>query len=1057
MSATSWLRRWTTRLARPTSPIQRPRSRRSTVRPQLEALESRHVPAPVVAANLAAYGGTLDPTFGTNGVATPNATAPGDYAFDPAQLADGRIVTPISANGSMTVVGFRRFLADGSPDPTFGPNHDGRVALPASSVFADYSLQGPSPTSAAYALQGDKIVMAEQNGPNVTLTRLNADGSPDTMFGTHLVCTDIDGMIRMTVLPSNLILLVGGTDRLAGGPQAGMAFVRCTADGVLDPTFNSVSGAEVRTTTPFNSPEAILVQGDGRIVVGDATSGSETSNFAVGRFNADGALDTNFGYDAATGQSTGWNDQVYFLPIAEVGDDPLSALAVDPRNGGIIAVGNYGIVRYTSDGRLDSSFGPQQGGVVSYLGVAASIDDPEVVLAGVKYEGDLGLGLGTTGSYAPLPAGAAIQSDGSIIIGGPNQNAVRLNPDGDTTFGQGGVLPSAAQGNSNGMLVQGGSATLVGNNNGVITLVRFSTPLPPTAVAGGQAFTLAASATDPNPADLAAGFTYQVDWGDGSPTATVEPTPYNGGITLTHSFAAAPAATTDTIRVTVTDANDAQTFFPLTITVEPITTAGLQAVLGGGLPVDPTTGRPAVVLAANNTTDADAVITAVNHLQAPSAPAAVILDLGTGTFADINASPPPGVTLVINGNGSQMVIGNSPALTVGSGDVVVTGVTLTTTTNSPTILVTGGHLTLRNDVIQESNGYSQAAVQITGGTVDLGTTTDPGGNTVNINGAGSFVRNATSVGIPTAGDAFAVNGAPVVPSNLSGIVWEDFNDDGGVDFGESGIHGVTITLTGTDYLGDPVSLSQSTDGDGAYVFDLLLPGNYTVTETQPTGYLQGSGTPGTAGGSLSATDQFLIPLAPGVNGLNYNFGEQPGSTGPVQKGQAAGIGFWNNKNGQALIKSFNGGGLGTELADWLAATMPNTFGISAAGNNLTGKSNAYVANLFQQDFVLKGVKLDAQVLATALNVYATNATLDSTRAAAQYGFTVNGDGVGAAGVNVASDGSAFGVANNSTMTVLDLLKATDAHSINGLLFGGNASKRNLANDLFSAINQAGGI
>src|SRR5947209_15901438 len=106
---------------------------------------------------------------------------------------------------------------------------------------------------------------------------------------------------------------------------------------------------------------------------------------------------------------------------------------------------------------------------------------------------------------------------------------------------------------------------------------------------------------------------------------------------------------------------------------------------------------------------------------------------------------------------------------------------------------------------------------------------------------------------------------------------------------------------------------------------------------------------------------------------------------------------------------------------------------------------------------MKGVKLDAQVLATALNVYATNAPLDSTKAAAQYGFTVGGDGVGAAGVNVGSDGSAFGVANSTTMTVLDLLKATDMQSVNGVLFGGNTTKRNLANDLFSAINQAGGL
>jgi hypothetical protein len=193
------------------------------------------------------------------------------------------------------------------------------------------------------------------------------------------------------------------------------------------------------------------------------------------------------------------------------------------------------------------------------------------------------------------------------------------------------------------------------------------------------------------------------------------------------------------------------------------------------------------------------------------------------------------------------------------------------------------------------------------------------------------------------------------------------------------------------------------------------------------------------------------------NGENYNFGEQPSGTGPMKKGQTAGIGFWNNKNGQALILALNGGGSSTQLGDWLAATLPHLFGANAGGNDLAGQSNAYIAALFQADFVVKGVKLDAQVLATALAVYATNATLDNTAVAASYGFVVSGDGVGAATWNVGSNGDAFGVANNMTMTLMGLLLATDDQAINGLLYNGNATKRNEANAVYSALNQAGSI
>ena len=116
-----------------------------------------------------------------------------------------------------------------------------------------------------------------------------------------------------------------------------------------------------------------------------------------------------------------------------------------------------------------------------------------------------------------------------------------------------------------------------------------------------------------------------------------------------------------------------------------------------------------------------------------------------------------------------------------------------------------------------------------------------------------------------------------------------------------------------------------------------------------------------------------------------------------------------------------------------------------------------VAALFQQDFLLKGVKLDAQVLATALSVYATNATLDSTQAAAKYGFTVSGYGLGTATFNVGSNGDAFGVANNTSLDIMDLLLATDAQAVDGVLYGGNTIKRNEANTIYSTLNQAGNI
>jgi hypothetical protein len=97
------------------------------------------------------------------------------------------------------------------------------------------------------------------------------------------------------------------------------------------------------------------------------------------------------------------------------------------------------------------------------------------------------------------------------------------------------------------------------------------------------------------------------------------------------------------------------------------------------------------------------------------------------------------------------------------------------------------------------------------------------------------------------------------------------------------------------------------------------------------------------------------------------------------------------------------------------------------------------------------------VLATALAVYVTDGTLDGTGVGTRYGFLVGGNGVATATVNVGPNGAAFGVANNTVMTVLDVLLAADAQAVDGVLYNGDTTKRNQANTVFNAINQAGGL
>jgi hypothetical protein len=454
---------------------------------------------------------------------------------------------------------------------------------------------------------------------------------------------------------------------------------------------------------------------------------------------------------------------------------------------------------------------------------------------------------------------------------------------------------------------------------------------------------------------------------------------------------------------------------------------------------------------------------------------------GTVDFVDTTTGTPLGSATLANGTASV----TTAALSVGAhtitatyrggtgfacssgslGQTVNPDGTTTTLTASDSLPLSDASLTFTATVTANVPGGGTPTgtvdfVDTTAGS-DLGSSTLVNGvATLNVGAlaAGSHALTATYSGDGNfLGSAGTASVTALAPASLSGTVFADFNDDGQVDFGENGIAGVPMTLTGTDDLNHTVSLAQNTDGDGAFVFLHLRPGSYFLTEaSQPAGFTQGINSVGTAGGSLAAADQFSLQLVAGVNGLNYNYGEQPAPDGRIQRGQAASISFWNNRRGQALIRALNGG-TGTQLADWLAATLPSTFGARAGGHNLAGKNNAFVAALLQQDFVVKGIRLDAQVLATALSVYVTNATLDDTGVGTHYGFTVSGDGVGTATVNVGCNGDAFGVANHTTMRVLDLLLAADAQAVDGLLYNGNVTRRKEANDLFSAVNQAGHI
>ncbi len=112
-------------------------------------------------------------------------------------------------------------------------------------------------------------------------------------------------------------------------------------------------------------------------------------------------------------------------------------------------------------------------------------------------------------------------------------------------------------------------------------------------------------------------------------------------------------------------------------------------------------------------------------------------------------------------------------------------------------------------------------------------------------------------------------------ASIAGTVVVDANNDGIADSGETPIAGVTITLTGTDANGNAVTLTTTTDANGDYQFDGLLAGDYTVTETQPAGFVDGLESAGSTGGTVSDDEIADITLPAGEDSVDNDFAELP--------------------------------------------------------------------------------------------------------------------------------------------------------------------------------------
>jgi len=272
--------------------------------------------------------GTLDRTFGNGGIA--GVTFPNGLAGEALSLvvqSDGKIVMGGDAAApyprSSSEAALVRFLSNGKVDRTFGENGlalvngGGQVSVLAVAQDGTFDALTSVPPSAVQALhfsEGGRVL-----------------GAPPT--GNLAV---IESTSSITFQPDAKIVL--GQSGAFEGPNQNARFTRFNS---LDPNFQ----------TPFYNfgqgtfVNAIAVEPNGGIV----TAGSGNQEFALGRFNPNGSIDTGFG-------NGGLVTTTFFTGAGK--GALIEALLIQP-DGKIVALGNtFNNPAGTSGIALARYFGP---------------------------------------------------------------------------------------------------------------------------------------------------------------------------------------------------------------------------------------------------------------------------------------------------------------------------------------------------------------------------------------------------------------------------------------------------------------------------------------------------------------------------------------------------------------------------------------------------------------------------------------------------------------------------------------------------------------------------
>jgi len=203
---------------------------------------------------------------------------------------------------------------------------------------------------------------------------------------------------------------------------------------------------------------------------------------------------------------------------------------------------------------------------------------------------------------------------------------------------------------------------------------------------------------------------------------------------------------------------------------------------------------------------------------------------------------------------------------------------------------------------------------------------------------GYISTTPNQVQVTVAGAISGVNFGDALPHTVTGVVFEDFDDDGAQGLGEPGIPGALLQVyrdndgDGLVGLGEPLIGADTSDVQGNYRIPGLLPGPSVVYIELPPGYLPGG----------ASTQEIPLPIVSSQSGANTSYVDFALVAAAGQVAQLAGQ-VWIDADGDEEIGSdepFLGGVVLALLTDANGNGVVDA-GEAKVGSRVTGSDGAY--------------------------------------------------------------------------------------------------------------------